>query len=269
MNAAEADRLRGEIVDEIGALLRDQLAANAWGRVLVEVVRAPGGEAVVAGIDVEEIIGDEALVDAAFGGNAARDLLPALAKATEALCALDGVELDDVRGGTFVRLQEERFAWLPGLVRAPSARLDAERDVLVQRLRERNAALRSRFAADRVELDVDALTLRWIAGGRRVGMAHATLIATFATAPRTWAWAWSNPTLTDGARRASAALTDALDERDLWEITTPVFPSDEPTGWMLAALICDRTAGEGVQRVATVDGALFVLLRNVRAVELS
>jgi hypothetical protein len=263
MDVAEAERMRREILTEIGPLLHDSLVAEAWGRALVEVVRAPSGEPVVAGIDVEEIVGDEAQVDAAFGGSAVQALLPILAKATEALCALEGLELDDVRGGTFVRL-EGGFAWLPGLVRTPSLQLDRERDRLVVRMREKNDALRARFAADHVELDVETLRLQWTALGRPIGSALATPLGTFAQAPRTWAWAWSNPSLATSVQRASAAITDALAERDLWEISTPTFATDEATAWALAAFLCDRTAAEGVQRMAREDGALFVLLRDVR-----
>jgi hypothetical protein len=263
MDADEAARLRVEILGDVGPLLRDELAADAWGRVLVEVVRGPGGEPAVAGIEVGDIVADETRIDTVFGGAAARSLLPTLAKATEALCALEGVELDDVRGGTFVRLGQN-FAWLPGLVRAPSFRLDRERDVLVERLHHKNGILRARFPADRVELDLEERTLRWMKGDRAVGAARATLLGTFACGPRTWAWASSNQSAAESVRRASAELTDALVERDLWEISTPAFATDEPTAWALAALLCDRTNADGVQRIARGDGALFVLLRDVR-----
>jgi hypothetical protein len=262
MEAAEAARLRREIVDDMGPLLRDDLGAEAWGRLQIEVVRGAGGEPLVAGIDVEEIA-DESRVDAIFDSDVARALLPTLAKATEALCALEGVDLEDVRGGTFLRFGEG-FAWLPGLVRAPSPRLDHERDALVARLREKNERLRARFDADRVDLDLDGLTLRWLSANNRVGSARATLIGTFAYAPRAWGWAWSNPSATDPVRRAAAALTDELEERDLWEIATPVFATDEPTAWALAALICDRANADGVQRIARDDGALLLLLRDAR-----
>jgi len=263
MDTAEAERLRREILGDIGALLRDELVADAWGRVLVQVVRTPDGEPAVAGIDVEEILGDEAEVDRVFGSLAARSLLPTLAKATEALCALDDLQLEDVGGGTFVRLNSG-FAWLPGLVRTPSLDFDRERDVLVARMREKNEALRRRFASAGVEFDVEASAARWTTGGGPVGTARATLIGTFARAPRTWAWAWGNPNASETVLKSSAALTDALAERGLWEIATPVFATDEPTAWALAALICERAGAEGVQRLAVEDGAIFVLLREVR-----
>jgi hypothetical protein len=264
MEATEAQRLRGEILDELAPLLYEKLAGDAWGRVLVEVMRGPGGEPQVAGIDVEEILGEESRVDAVFGGQEARAILPVLAKATEALCALEGVDLENVNGGTFVRFGEG-FAWLPGLVRTPSLRFDRERDALVARMRDKNEKLRARFEADRVELDVDGLVLRWLAGVRAIGTARATLIGTFAGGSRTWAWAWSNPSAGEAVRRASAALTDALADRDLWEIATPAFATDEATAWALAALLCDRTNADGVQRVARDDGALLVLLREAHS----
>jgi hypothetical protein len=262
MDATEAERLRREILGDLGPLLRDELMADHWGRALVQVVRAPEGEPMVAGIDVEEIVGDEARVDAAFSGATVRALLPTIAKATEALCALEGVELGDVLGGTFVRLGES-FAWLPGLVRTPSLEFDRERDELVARMREKNEVLRSRFEPDGVELDLEASVLRWLARARQVGAARATLVGTFARAQRIWAWAWSNPNAAEAVRKSSAALTDALVERDLWEIATPAFTTDESTAWALAALICDRTNADGVHRMAHEDGALFVLLRDV------
>lgn len=264
MDAAEIQRLRAEILDDLTPLLHETLAGDAWGRVLVEVGRESGGEPQVVGIDVEEIFGDEARVDAVFGGQEARALLPVLAKATEALCALEGVELENVRGGTFVRFGDG-FAWLPGLVRTPSRRFDQERDALVERLREKNERLRARFEADRVELDLEGLAIQWFAGTHLVGAAGATLLGTFAGQSRTWAWAWSNPSAGEVVRRASAALTDALEDRDLWEIATPAFATDEPTAWALAALLCDRTNADGVQRVARDDGALLVLVRDARA----
>jgi hypothetical protein len=263
MNPAEAERLRREILDDVGGLLRQELAAETWGRVLVEVVRAKGGAPVVAGIDVEEIVGDEAAVDAAFGGDAARELLPVLARATEALCGLSDVDLDLVGGGTFVRLAGG-FAWLPGLVRAPSLALDRERDALVARLREKNDRMRARLGADHMELDAEASRIRWRADGRQVGAASATVIGTFAHGPRSWAWAWGNPSAAEPTRRASAALTDALMERNIWEISTPTFTTDEPTAWALAALLCDRYDADGVQRFPREDGALFVLIRDLR-----
>src|SRR4029077_3661501 len=161
---------------------------------------------------------------------------------TEALCEIEGVELEEVRGGTFVHFGDD-FAWLPGLVRAPSLRLDRERDALMSSLLAKNERLQA----------------------RAIDMARTTPIGTFARAQRTWAWAWAHPNLAETARKAAAALTDALPDRDLWEITTPTFATDEPTAWLLAALICDRAGANGVKQMVRDDVALFVLVRDVQA----
>jgi len=266
MDAAEASRMRREILDDIGALLKEQLAADEWGRVLVEVQRGADGEPAVTNIDVEEIVGDEARVEAAFGGAGARSTLPVLAKAAEALCGLDGLELDDVRGGTFVRLGDEGFAWLPALVHTPSARFDRERDAVVAGLRAKNDRLGAQLGITRAgghDADLARGTIVFTPPGRPAVHARATLVGTFAPATRTWGWGGTNPHLPDAVRGASAALSDAIADRDMWELSTPVFATDEPTAWALAALVCDRLHGDGIFCGSDGGGLVFLLLRDV------
>jgi hypothetical protein len=261
----EAEELRRQILGEVDALLREHFAADEWGRALVRVERV-GERWVVAAIDVEEIVGDEHRVDEACGGQAARALLPVIAQATEALAALAAVELEEVEGGTFLRQPGGGMAWLPGLVRTPSARFDGERDDLVAALRAKNEALRARFSAEEIEVDVEAGRLGFRAGGALVAEARATVLGTWSKATRAWAWASSHPTLSEGVRRAAAEVTDAIAERDLWEISTPCFATDEPSAWALAALVCDRAGGDGVHRLLRDDGAVYVLVRDARPV---
>jgi hypothetical protein len=233
----------------------------------VQVVRGPEGAPVVAGIDVDELFGDEAKVDALFNGDKMRGVLPVLAKAVEALCALDDLDLDDVRGGTFVRMPDGRFGWLPSLVRAPSATLDAERDELVTRLRAKNDAFHARFgrpANDKMGLDLGSETVAWRVAGRAPLRARATLIGTYAPRARTWGWGSSNPHAPEAVRKSSSALVDDILERDLWELSTPVFPTDELTAWAIAALILDRSLAEAVVCVPDEEGLVFVLMRDVR-----
>ncbi len=267
MDPAEASRMRREILDDVGALLCDHLAADEWGRVLVEVVRGPDGEPLVANIDVEEIVGDEARVDAVFGGDGMRAVLPVLAKAAEALCGLDELDLADVRGGTFVRLGDEGFAWLPALVHTPSVRFDRERDdAVVAGLRAKNDRLAERFGIVREaahESDLARGTIAFALPGRPRVQARATLLGTFAPATRTWGWGGSNPHAPDPVRRASAELADAIMDRDMWELSTPVFATDESTAWALAALVCDRLSGDGVFCGPEPEGLVFLLLRDV------
>jgi hypothetical protein len=266
MEPAEASRMRREILDDIGALLKDQLAADEWGRLLVEVQRGPDGEPSVTDIDVEEIVGDEARVEAVFGGKGMRPVLPVLAKAAEALCGLDGLELDDVRGGTFVRLGDEGFAWLPALVHAPSVSFDRDRDAVLAGLRAKNDRLGAQFGITREashEADLARGTIVFTPRGRPAVRAQATLVGTFAPATRTWGWGGSNPHVPEPIRRASSELADAVADRDMWEVSTPVFATDESTAWALAALVCDRLHGDGIFCGPETDGLVFLLLRDV------
>jgi hypothetical protein len=267
MHDAEKTQMRREILAEMSELFHGQLAADAWGRVLVEVGRNDAGEPIVEGMDVEDIVGDEARIDAVFGADAVQPLLPVLAKATEALCELEGVELDDVGGGTFLRQRAGGFVWLPGLVHLPSAALEAQWDELVARLDAKNAALEDRFAIghhDRYDVDVEKETIVFSSGGKPRVVARATLIATFSRLSRTFGWGGSNKHLPEAVRRVSAGLVDTILERDMWEISTPLFAADEGTAWALAALVCDRAGGEGVYRSPYEGGLVFLLLRDVR-----
>jgi len=269
MNPAESVALRREILDEIGAMLRDELAADSWGRVLVRVVRGPDGEPVVAGIDVEEVLCDDAEIDEVFGSERARALAPVLAKAVEALCGLDGLELDEVGGGTFVRLAAGGFAWLPALVRAPSAALDAEREELLSRLWSKNEHLEARFGfpgQGRAEVELRGERLSFTVDSRAAAAARATLLGTFAPRSRTWGWGGSHPHVPAEVRQASAALVDAVLERGAWELSTPVFATDEATAWVLAAWVADRVGADGVLCSREAGGLAFFLLRDFRAV---
>jgi hypothetical protein len=269
MDDVETRAMRREILDDVGAILHEELAADEWGRVLIEVVRGPDGAPVVAGIDVDELFGDEARVDETFGGERVRAVLPVLAKAVEALCALDDLDLEDVRGGTFVRMPDERFAWLPSLVRAPSAVLDQERDDLVPKLRATNDAFHERFgrpANDRMGIDLGTEKAAWAVSGREPMCARATLIGTYAPQARTWGWGSSNPHAPESVRRSSAALVDAIEERGLWELSTPVFPTDELTAWAVAAFVLDRAKGDAVVCVPDDEGLVFVLMRDANPV---
>jgi hypothetical protein len=50
----------------------------------------------------------------------------------------------------------------------------------------------------------------------------------------------------------------------MWELSTPVFATDESTAWALAALVCDGLGGDGVFCGPEDDGLVFLLLRDVR-----
>jgi hypothetical protein len=275
MDDVEAKQMRREILGEVGTLLKEELAGGEWGRALVEVVRGDDGEPVVAGVDVEDIFGDESRIDAAFAPEVIGPFLPMLAKATEALCGLAGVELDDVNGGTFLLQVRDGtppasdFEWLPGLVHAPSPSFERARGEALSRLRAKRAGLDERFGLERMErydVDIEHESIGFSSGGQARVRARATLIGTYARASCAWGWGGYSKNVPERARAASAALVDGILERDMWELGTPVFAMDEHTAWALAAIVCERVEGEGVYCSRTEEGLVFLLLRDVQAV---
>jgi hypothetical protein len=276
--ASDDERTRREILDEMGGLLREHLAADEWARLLVELVVGPDGEPIVAEMEVEGIVGDEAAVDAAFANEATvRPLLPVLAKATEALCGLEGVEIDAVGGGTYLRHADGAFAWLPGLVRMPSPALVAAWDGAESRLRLLQSQLEARHGLgtfERYDLDLEHERIvfsnpRGPGVGAEQGAvqltARATLVGSYSHVSRTWAWGAHNHRLPEGVRAASAALIDAIRNRELKELSEPIFATDEATAWALCAVVCGEAGGEGVYRARNGDAAVYLLLRDVRS----
>ena len=81
---------------------------------------------------------------------------------------------------------------------------------------------------------------------------------------RTWGWGGTNPHAPEGVRRASTLLVDSIEDRDLWELSTPVFATDELTAWAIAAFVWDRAKGDAVVCVPDRAGLVFLLVRDSR-----
>jgi hypothetical protein len=119
----------------------------------------------------------------------------------------------------------------------------------------------TREAAHKVDLARGTISFAPL--GRPAVVARATLVGTFAPGTCTWGWGGTNPHAPEAIRRASAELADSVLDRDMWELSTPVFATDEATAWALAALVCDRLSGDGVHCDSDPEGLVFLLLRDV------
>lgn len=267
MDAEERTRLRGEILDELAPLLHERFAADAWGRLLIAVTRGQqGGGYRVAAVDVDDIVGDEAALERAFGGANRDDSLDALGAATEALAALAGVDLERAQGGTIVRLAEGGFAWLPGLVRAPSTAFEARRDGEVAELERCFRALPEPLRSARVDLDAEAGRVRFFdAENRPIGEAKGLLVGSFSRRSFAWLWGWGHRDLPEPMRREVKDVLDNVVDRSIWEVSERQFGSDEPTAWALCALFCSESKAEAALRLTHPDGNVFVAVYDVRA----
>jgi len=89
--------------------------------------------------------------------------------------------------------------------------------------------------------------------------ARQVVIGSFSRAHRSWVWGGDNPSLSPEARKRCKALLDSLPDRAPWEITTPGFPTDEPTAWALGAWVAHLGGLEGTFRVAAGSSGFVVL----------
>lgn len=269
MEARDRAEARAGILDELTGLFEAAFAWDTWGRLLVHVTVTDGGDVVVADVAVEDIVGDEARLAAAFEGPDVRGALPALARAVETLVAIEDLDLEALGGGTFVRTVEGRAAFLPGLVRSPSAAFDRERDQAVASARARERALGDRFGLGqdgRVVPSKGGRARIERGGGTVAEIDQAIVLGTFSRPRRHFVWGAANPSLGEADRKACQALLDAMPQRESWEIATFGFATDEPTAAALCAWVCDTLGGDGVARIEGDGGPIFVLLRGVRAV---
>jgi hypothetical protein len=256
---------QAEILNDLAGLFEAELALDAWGRLLVSVVRDSAGDLRVADAAVEEVL-DDARVDATFGAPGARGVMRAVEAAVEALCALEDVDPLEVGGATFVRFDRpdgtRGLAFLAGQVRVPSESIDVRREELLAWLERTRRELGERFGIGRgatLKGDLEVGGLEVVRDGAPVAVGRQGVLGTFMRPRRSWVWGAHNPSLGPEARARSARWLDALPDRTPWEITTQGFTTDEPTAWALAALVASHHGLDGVARVDLGEDG-FVLL---------
>jgi hypothetical protein len=260
MLTAEHREEYADLLSEARTLLIEDFAATEWGRLLVHMKETPGGLRVSA-VDVEEIVGDEGLVERVFQSSGFTETLFPLGKVVEALSALSDVDLGTVEGGTFVRNDaNDTFSFLPGLVRAPSSTFDRARDAVEQWRFEALAALRAKhgFAGDEtLRVDLEEGHVEFRRDGEVALRLPAVLVATFSREPRTFAWGGKNPSLPHAAQAASVKLVDDLLDRTAWELSTPYFATDRDTARAIAAYVAKLSGCGALLELSREDGDAY------------
>ena len=255
------------LLDALAPLLHEQLAASEWGRLLVML--APGDDGWrVRDLQIEDVEGDEALIEAALRSTGLGPLFGVLASACEALCGLEGVELAELEGGTFLRRPDGALNFLPGLVRTPSDGFLVLCDERFETAMEQQRTMSElQGVGDRYELDLgDGEMTFFDPQGQPTARAQVTLLGSFSDRSRTWAWAWSNASLPEPMQRRARDLCDRFARRDLWELTTAQFATDLVTAWALTAVFVVEHGAAGLYRVPQPPHHVFVLLDRVTPV---
>ena len=86
----------------------------------------------------------------------------------------------------------------------------------------------------------------------------------FRLQPGTWLWAWDNPSILENVKHCLADVRAYGEAHGLEKLTTPKWPGDEHDGWEMTAAAAFILRTEGAYRAAHDNGALFMVLRNVR-----
>ena len=215
---------------------------------------------VVAGMDVEELFGDEARVDAGLRrGARARRSCPCSPRPSRRCAPSTSWTSTTCAAAPSCGCPASASAGCPALVRAPSARLDGERDELVAKLRAKNDAFHERFGRParrsprRRPRQREGRLVRRGEGAARRRARRSSGRSRRARARGAGAAPTRTPPSRCGARRP--LLVDSIEERDLWELSTPVFATDELTAWAVAAFVCDRVKGDAVVCVPDPRGS--------------
>lgn len=134
-------------------------------------------------------------------------------------------------------------------------------------LERRQARLDDRFALashDRFHLDQRSGLLVLSRGGRPRVIADFVIAGSTARVTEDWLWSWANPCLESERTRPLLAIRDH-GAREGWDrLVEPRWAGDDRDAWEATAIAARLLRAHGAYRAPCAQGALFVLLRNVR-----
>jgi hypothetical protein len=141
----------------------------------------------------------------------------------------------------------------------------------IHELREKNAALESRYGLGRFErfdFDIANAALSFSSKGRVGARCKIQVIGSTVTEKGDWLWAWANPSLPAVATAAAAATRQFGVEHGADELTEAHVQDGSITerAWMLCAVAARVAGALGTYRAPMAKGFLFVVLTQVESV---
>jgi hypothetical protein len=140
-------------------------------------------------------------------------------------------------------------------------------EMAVEYLRRQQDRLKSEFQLGRwprYDYDQESGTLTFSSDGRVEVLADIHIVGSTSKRSGTWLWAWDNPSILENVKHCLADVRAYGENHGLEKLTTAKWAGDERDGWEMTAAVAFILRAEGGYRAPHDNGALFMVLRNVR-----
>ena len=112
--------------------------------------------------------------------------------------------------------------------------------------------------------DQDAGTIVFSSGGQIGIVADIHIVGSTSKSSGTWLWAWDNSSVLDRVKHCLIEVRTFGEVHGFAKLTTPKWPGDECDGWAMTAIAAFILRAQGAYRAPNDNGALFMVLRNIR-----
>ena len=140
-------------------------------------------------------------------------------------------------------------------------------ETAIDYLYDRQEALKSTFKLDsweRYYYDQEAGTLTFSSDDIGGFIADMEVVGSISNGSGTWMWSWANPTILDQVRRGMDQVRVYGEANGFEKLRNAEWSGNERDGWEMTAVAAYILKAEGAYRAPDDDGALFMILSNVR-----
>lgn len=137
----------------------------------------------------------------------------------------------------------------------------------LQYLRDRQEQLRRDFDLNRwqrYDYDQVAGTIQFSSDGKTGVIADIDVVGSTSTGSGTWIWSWANSSIEPAVAERMLAVRQFGEVHEYSRLTDALWKGDEVDGWEMTAVAAHVLKAEGAYRSPDDNGALFMLMRNVR-----
>ena len=136
-------------------------------------------------------------------------------------------------------------------------------------LKTRQERLKSEFGLGHWKqwfYDQEAGNLTFSTDGKIGVVATMHVVGSTSKSTGTWLWSWDNATILDQVKHCILEVRDFGEAHSFEKLTNPKWPGDEYDAWEMTAVAAYILQAEGAYRAPDDNGALFLVMRDVRRV---